>query len=295
MRSWSGRTLTCAPDRNGRSPSAPPDRLPVRTWIETPATDLSGRLRWPLPALAGWALSWLSYRALLAADVAAPLSAAAGLLAGIALSRLAATRLRAWVIALGFPLSLLAASLPPWLWLLSLAALLLLYPRKAWRDAPLFPTPRRALDGLPAVAALPDRARVLDAGCGLGHGLHALRRAYPHARLEGIEWSWPLALAARAACRFAGIRRGDLWARCWAGFDMVYLFQRPESMPRVMAKALAEMSPGAWLVSLEFEAEGWEPVSALPAAGGRTLWIYRLPPRAAPQHPGASSRRHPGR
>jgi hypothetical protein len=118
-------------------------------------------------------------------------------------------------------------------------------------------------------------------GCGLGHGLRALRRAYPRARLEGVEWSWPLALVARSVCPQATVRRGDLWAGSWAGYDLVYLFQRPESMPRALDKARCEMRRGAWLVSLEFEAAGWHAQVRLRCPDGRSLWLYRLPLRRA--------------
>jgi len=71
----------------------------------------------------------------------------------------------------------------------------------------------------------------------------------------------------------------------------VYLFQRPESMPRALAKARAEMAAGAWLASLEFEAEDATPQAVLTCPDGRRLWLYRLPPRAAPH----SSEAEPGR
>ena len=63
----------------------------------------------------------------------------------------------------------------------------------------------------------------------------------------------------------------------WAGHDLVYLFQRPESMPRALDKARSEMRRGAWLVSLEFEAAGWQLHSRLRCPDGRPLWLYRLP------------------
>ncbi len=247
-----------------------------------PAVALLRRsLPWPLPALAAWALGWMLFRALAAFGTPSWLGLLAGTGIGLALSLGARSRLRAVVVAGGFPASLLASglagALPAWAWLLPLALLLLLYPRHAWRDAPLFPTPAGALDGLALALPLAPGARVLDAGCGLGHGLRALRRAYPRARLEGVEWSWPLALTARAACPQAQVRRADLWAGSWADFDLVYLFQRPESMPRALHKAHAEMRRGAWLVSLEFEALGWQPQRQLRCPDGRPLWLYRLP------------------
>lgn len=242
------------------------------------------RLPWPLPALAAWVLCWALFLVAQAQSLPAGPALLLGLVPGLGLAFTAGTRTRAAVVAAGFPLSLLAsgwlARWPAWAWLLPLALLLLLYPRQAWRDAPLFPTPRGALDALPRQLPLRDGARVLDAGCGLGHGLRALRRAYPQARLSGIEWSWPLALAARLACPFASVRRGDLWAQPWSGFELVYLFQRPESVPRALAKAAAEMQAGAWLASLEFDAPGWRPQQLLRCPDGRPLWLYRVPPRS---------------
>jgi hypothetical protein len=257
--------------------------------------------RWPLPALAAWLFAWLLYLALVQLQAEPALAALAATLATLACSVFGRTRARALVIAGGFPLSLLASgsalTLPSWAWLLPLALLALLYPRRAWRDAPLFPTPPRALEALPLKVRLPGGARVLDAGCGLGHGLRALRRAFPQARLEGIEWSAPLAWASRWRCRFARVKRGDMWTQSWQGFDLVYLFQRPESMARAVAKASAEMTPGSWLASLEFEAAACLPQAVLQCADGRPLWLYRLPLRPMPGRGGAaaSSGAAPGR
>ena len=241
--------------------------------------------RWPLPALLAWLLGWGLFLVPVLPMLPPWLRAAAAMLPGLVLGLRAATRMRGLITAAGFPLSLLLAGAgadwPAWAWLLPLAWLLLLYPRSAWRDAPLFPTPHGALDGLALSLPLAPGARVLDAGCGLGDGLRALRRAYPRARLEGVESSAPLAWAARLRCPYARVRRGDLWRGSWAGYDLVYLFQRPESMPRALAKARAEMARGTWVASLEFEAPGWQPQCTLRCPDGRTLWLYRLPPRAA--------------
>ena len=243
------------------------------------------RLRWPLPAVLAWTAAWLVHAAARPA-----LGALAAMLLASAVGVVASLWADAWwrrvLIALGFPLSLLlsgTAALPAWAWLLPLGFLLLLYPVHAWRDAPVFPTPRGALAGLERAAPLADGARVLDAGCGLGDGLLALRQAYPGARLEGIEWSWPLALACRLRCRFARVRRGDIWTADWGGYQLVYLFQRPETMARAAAKAEAQMAPGAWLASLEFPVPGAQPQARLdgPAGGGQPVWLYRLPLRPA--------------
>jgi SAM-dependent methyltransferase len=258
----------------GATPSAEPGALAATA--PGPA-----RTRWPLPALAAWGLGWGLHALLVDGPAPAWLAPAAATALGVALTLLGGTRMRSALIALGFPLSWLAsgaaATLPAWGWLLPLALLLLAYPLHAWRDAPLFPTPAGSLAGLASLAPLPAQARVLDAGCGLGQGLDELRAAYPQARLEGIEWSWPIALAARLRCGHATVRRGDMWAGSWQGLGLVYLFQRPESLPRAVEKAARELAPGAWLASLEFEATALRPQAVLQSPGTRPVWLYQAP------------------
>lgn len=233
-------------------------------------------LRWPLPALLAWAAGWLAWGA--ASTVLPPVAAfGAGLLIGTGVAWRIRGALRRLIAAVGFPLSAVllggAGGWPPWGWLLLLLPLAAAYPLRAWSDAPFFPTPAQALDGLDEVVGRP--ARVLDAGCGLGHGLAALRRLWPQAELHGVEWSRALAWLAARRCPGAHIRRGDMWGEPWGGHDLVYLFQRPESMARAWAKAVSEMPPGAWLVSLEFAVPGQAAHACLRGAGRRPVWVYR--------------------
>ena len=240
------------------------------------------RLPWPLPALLAWVAAWLLYAGLQRSAVPAALALLLACALGTAASVLGRSWWRRSLIAAGFPLSWLASgasagAVPAWAWLVPLALLLLVYPLNAWRDAPLFPTPRQALEALPGAALLAPQARVLDAGCGLGDGLRALRRAYPQAHVEGVEWSRTLRLLCALRCPWARVQRGDMWAVDWGQYALVYLFQRPESMERAAAKARADMPPGAWLVSLEFAVPGVRPHAQLPLGGERVLWVYRLP------------------
>ncbi len=248
---------------------------------------------WPLPAVLAWALCWAVFRELLGQGMALQWALGLSSALGVACSLWGATWWRRLLIAGGFPLSLAASlsalgadSLPAWAWLLPLGLLLLVYPVNAWRDAPLFPTPPNALVDLPRHAPLPQGAHVLDAGCGLGHGLQALRLAYPQAELHGMEWSWPLRLLCGLRCPWARVTRADIWKANWASYDMVYLFQRPESMERAVAKARAELRPGAWLVSLDFEATTSTPRASWRAPGGKMVWLYQAP---LPVPPGESA------
>ena len=184
------------------------------------------------------------------------------------------------MMAAGFPLSWLvvaAGSMPAWGWLLPLGLLLLVYPLNAWRDAPVFPTPHGALDGLAEHIYLPDGAPVLDAGCGAGDGLQALHRAWPQAKVYGVEWSWPLRWMSSLRCPWATVRRADMWGHSWAPYALVYLFQRPESMSRAAVKSLGEMPHGAWLVSLNFPIPDITPTYVAQLDDGREVYAYQAP------------------
>ena len=238
------------------------------------------RLFWPVPALLVWSCAWALFWGLPWLGLSAWVSLVVASTLGVALSVWGSTWWRRAMIGLGFPLSLAVsgvATLPAWAWLLPLALLLLIYPLNAWRDAPFFPTPAHALRDLAAHAPLPAAALVLDAGCGLGDGLKALHRAYPTAQLHGLEWSWLLRGLSASLCPWARVRHGDIWRADWSPYDLVYLFQRPESMDRAADKAGSQLKPGAWLVSLEFEAASLKPQAVVRCVDGRSVWLYRAP------------------
>ena len=256
----------------------------VRPTADLRAAARPGRTRqslWPLPALLTWAAAWALFAVLRQVGAATWLALVMACALGAALATLGTSRWRRGLIAAGFPASLiasgLAAGVPAWGWLLALGSLLLVYPLHSWRDAPLFPTPTGALMGLSREVALPLSARVIDAGCGLGAGLRELHREYPQARLEGLEWSWPLVWACALRCPWAKVRRADLWGADWSGCAMVYLFQRPDSMARARAKGEAELMPGAWLASLEFDIAGLLPQIVHTCPDGRNLWLDQAP------------------
>ena len=240
-------------------------------------------LPWPLPAVLAWAAGWLLWQGARLLGIDSALALAGGCCASSLLAWRCQGTWRRGLAALGFPLAAwlggAAQGLAAAWWLLPLLPLLLVYPLRAWRDAPFFPTPASGLQGLADVVGQP--VDVLDAGCGLGHGLRELAALWPQARLQGVEWSPLLAAAARLWVPRASIQRGDMWSRSWAPFDLVYLFQRPESMARAWDKAQRELRPGAWLVSLEFAVPGVEPTACLASRKRRPVWIYRLQPASS--------------
>jgi hypothetical protein len=237
-------------------------------------------LTWPVSALLVWFGTWLIYVTLGSAGFVSPWPAVCAFAAGVMFSVLGSTRARQLALACGFPLSLVfteSTSVSFWAWLALLIMALLIYPIRSWRDAPLFPTPLNALRDVPPFAPLEDEARVLDAGCGLGDGLLALRHAYPRISYFGIEASWPLRALASIRCPWARIWQGDFWKESWRGYSMVYLFQRPEIMRRAVEKAQSELLPGAWLISLEFEAVDLKPTAVVQVSLDRSVWMYQQP------------------
>jgi hypothetical protein len=95
--------------------------------------------------------------------------------------------------------------------------------------------------------------------------------------LPGSGFVWCGVELAALRCPWASIRQGDMWKADWSQYDMVYLFQRPETMPRAIEKARAELRPGTWLVSLEFVAEDIKPTAKLQNVEGKPVWLYRAP------------------
>ncbi|HMC15449.1 MAG TPA: class I SAM-dependent methyltransferase, partial [Albitalea sp.] len=77
--------------------------------------------------------------------------------------------------------------------------------------------------------------------------------------------------------RTATVSRADIWSVDWSAYNLVYLFQRPESMPRAADKAGRELRPGAWLASLEFAVPELTAQKVLSCPDGRRVWLYQAP------------------
>lgn len=219
---------------------------------------------------------------------------AAALMQGVAAAAIshALKAPRWWLpIHLGFlPLALLAQSLaiPSWAWLAGFVLLLLIFWRTDRSRVPLYLS--NAATATALATLLPAQpCRVIDLGCGDGALLRRLARARPDCRFVGIEhapltWLW--ARLAAMGCGNLEIRRGDFWPQSLAGYDLVYAFLSPAPMPRLWAKARAEMAAGAQLVSNSFEVPGVaaEHVVAVPDRRQTRLHCYRP---GGPETPGS--------
>jgi hypothetical protein len=194
-------------------------------------------------------------------------------------------------IHLGFmPLAVVASGLPvpPGWYLGAFLLLLVVYWRVAQSRVPLYLSSEAA--AVAVAALLPgQRCRVMDLGCGNGLLLRRMARLRPDCSFVGIEyaplpwlWAW-LACAGTTNCL---IVRGDYWRHSLADYDLVYAFLSPVPMPRLWAKASAEMKAGAWLVSNTFAVPEREPDAVVEVPDGRKTRLHCYRP-TGPALPGS--------
>ncbi len=212
----------------------------------------------PLPPIITAALAQLMALGLLLGgmiDNSAEQGVAAALL-GLAL------RLPWWWIPLNllFPAALAythALSLPPWLFLIAFALLLLLNWNSAGERVPLYLSNRLTWDGISRLLPQRQRLSFVDLGSGLGGTLLYLARRHPECHFTGIESS-PLPYAISwLRLHFSGLKNvelvyGDIWRYHLGDFNVVYAFLSPAPMGRLFEKLQHEMRNGAQLISNTF-------------------------------------------
>ncbi|MDE1942741.1 MAG: class I SAM-dependent methyltransferase [Betaproteobacteria bacterium] len=169
------------------------------------------------------------------------------------------------------------------IWFLAGFALLLAIYWTSFRSrVPLYLTNRPTADALLNLIQTEGAVRVLDAGCGTGFLLRWLALNAPSLRFEGLEIAplpWLLAWMKTRGLPNCAVVRKSLWHMPWGFSDVVYVFLSPVPMVEVWRKALAEMRPGALLVSNSFEIPGVLPEQVITVADRRKtrLLIYRIP------------------
>jgi SAM-dependent methyltransferase len=182
-------------------------------------------------------------------------------------------------IHLGFaPVVVFAHSLalPPWVWLLAFAVMVLVFWRTDKSRVPLYLTNATTAGAIGQLIP-PGPHYILDVGCGDGGLLRALARARPDCEFVGIEhapltWLW-------ARLRGGGltnlhIRFGDFWKQPLAPYDLVYAFLSPAPMPELWSKAANEMRPGALLVSNSFPVTEQVAESTIEVTDSRKTQLY---------------------
>jgi SAM-dependent methyltransferase len=210
---------------------------------------------------------------------------AAALVQGVC-AALAAYKLESppWWMGIHFafvPLAVAAGTLaiPPGWWLAAFVLVFLVFWRTDKSRVPLYLTNDTAAA---AIAELlpPQPCHVVDLGCGTAGLLRHLAKARPDCEFLGLEhapltWLW-------ARLRTIGldnvhIRYGDFWKQHLGLFEVVYAFLSPAPMPKLWQKAVAEMRPGAALVSNSFAVPEVEPteIKAVTDRRETMLYVYR--------------------
>lgn len=219
----------------------------------------------------------------------AELGAAALLQGLLAAACAAALRSERWWLAIHLlfaPLVLVAARLqiPSGWYLAALLLSVLVYWSSFRTRVPLYLSNRATVRTLSELIDRHPAGHLLDIGSGTGSVVRALARRHADWRLLGIEAApLPHAIAAllgRAQPNLE-LQRGDFFDADWSRFDIVYAFLSPVPMPRVWAKATAQMRPGALLVSNSFAIPGVEAERVIEVGDrrGTRLLCYRPAPR----------------
>jgi SAM-dependent methyltransferase len=172
-------------------------------------------------------------------------------------------------------------SILPWLSVmpLILAGLWIVIPR-LYGLSPI-PARRKVIRRAMQLAKVQPGETVYDLGAGDGRALVLAAREFG-ARAIGIEIepvhcavAW-LRAVLNGVPRQVSIRQGDLLKADYRDADVVFLYLSPAFVERVRPHLIRQLKPGARIVSLSFEFEGWRP-SEIDI--GHLIFLYHMPPQ----------------
>jgi trans-aconitate methyltransferase len=155
-------------------------------------------------------------------------------------------------------------------------------------DVPYVQTPDRVVHEMLALAAVRPDDVVYDLGAGDGRIVIAAAR-WRGARGVGIEIDPDLVSQARRDAARAGVadrvrfEATDLFAAPLGEATVVTLYLSPELNARLRPRLLAELRPGARIVSHQFPMADWRPAQSVTlTVDGRehVLHLWIVPPRA---------------
>lgn len=168
-------------------------------------------------------------------------------------------------------------------------------------DVPYVQTPERVVEAMLALADVGREDVVYDLGSGDGRIVIAAAR-WRGARGVGIEIDPDLVRQARAGAARAGVADrarfevGDLFAADLREATVVTLYLSPELNARLRPRLLAQLRPGARIVSHQFGMGDWEPARSVRlTVEGRDhlvhLWVVPARPRRRRPRSGPAARR----
>jgi SAM-dependent methyltransferase len=148
-------------------------------------------------------------------------------------------------------------------------------------EVPFVPTPVEVVDEMLRVAEVGPNDRVYDLGC--GDGRVVIRAAQKHgARAVGVDLDGALLTQARERAASAGVgdrvefRQQDLFTTDLRDATVVTLYLLPEVNLRLLPKLLAELRPGARIVSHDFDMGSWKPEQSV-TVQKRKVYLWTVP------------------
>jgi len=154
-------------------------------------------------------------------------------------------------------------------------------------DAPYVSTPAPVVDEMLRMARVGAGDVVYDLGCGDGRIVIAAARDFG-ARGVGIDLDPRRIEEANSAARSAGVGGRvrflvqDLFKTDFSEASVVTLYLFPELNARLKPKLLAELKPGARVVSHQFLIGDWPPQQTARVMAGtvdHTVYLWHVPPR----------------
>jgi len=173
----------------------------------------------------------------------------------------------------------LSLDAPGWLWPALFVVSLLVYWNSARAQVPLYLSNRTTWAALRELLPAGPAFNFIDLGCGVGGTTQYLARHLPEGRFLGVETA-PLPFAVSKLRQMmsgpgnARIAYASLWDQDLSKFDVVYAFLSPAPMPKLYAKARAEMRPGSRLISNSFEVPGHPADEILELDDGRHTRLH---------------------
>jgi len=158
-------------------------------------------------------------------------------------------------------------------------------PRKP--DVPFEPTPPAVVDSMLQLAGVRPEDVVYDLGC--GDGRIVVRAAQLGARGVGIDVDPIRIQESRARARADHVedrvvfREGDLFEADVTPATVVTLFLWREVNLRLRPRLLAQLRPGARVVSYMHDMGDWAPQRTITVAGGQKVFLWVVPARAEPR------------
>lgn len=151
---------------------------------------------------------------------------------------------------------------------------------------PFIPVRKKVLREIILALELRDGSVLYDLGCGDGRVLFVAGKLNPDVRCVGIEiapfpYLWAKAREFLSKSKNTSIIRGNMFDKDISSATHVFLYLFPKIMDSLLSKFEKELTPGARVVSCDFQFSNKKPIKILDLKSGshelnRKLFIYEF-------------------